>query len=150
MTGDGYVVFIRDKRTVPLSLPATSDGEYIFETGDKLVLCDGDYEHPSFSTMITFEGLGEMEIEYGKEIFWNAAEEGASCKECCEIAQSMLGKGNVIARNMRTGETYWEGENDRTKGKNSRGTSSTDEIRFDISSEGPLRDVHFWHYSVDD
>ena len=95
--------------------PKTPDGDYIFETDDKLIFTDGDYQRPQINSVVVFEGLDADEIEYGKETVWNAAEGGKSCEECCEIAQAMLGKGAVTATNPYTGRTYRKGKNHRGK-----------------------------------
>ena len=66
--------------------PKNSDGSYIFETKDKLIFTDGDYISPQINCIVTFENLNSEEIEYGKEIIWNASERGKSRKEFCQTA----------------------------------------------------------------
>lgn len=96
--------------------PQTSDGDYIFETDDKLIFTDGDYENPQVNSVVVFEDLNAEEIEYGKEFIWNAAERGKNCEECCEIARCMLGKGTITATNPYAGSAYRKGKNYRGKG----------------------------------
>ncbi len=100
--------------------PQTIDGDYIFETDDKLIFTDGNYKNPKVNYIVEFESLNAEEIEYGKEIIWNEAENGKNCEECCEIAQVMLGKGTITSTNSYTSRTYGESDNNQRKGTNSK------------------------------
>ncbi len=102
--------------------PQTIDGDYIFETDDKLIFTDGNYKNPKVNYIVEFESLNAEEIEYGKEIIWNEAENGKICEECCEIAQVMLGKGTITSTNSYTSRTYGESDNNQRKGTNSKTT----------------------------
>lgn len=64
------------------------------------------------------------EIEFGKELFWNAAKEGKTGSECCEIIRNLLPKGNVTATTFGNYETDWGKENNSGKRKSSGGNHS--------------------------
>ena len=110
--------------------PKDIDGNYIFETEDKLIYTDGDYSNPFVSRVILFEDMTVEDIEYAKEMIWNASKRGKSSKECCEIAQSMLRQGIITERNYKSRKTYRE----RTYDCGKRGDSSA-------SNSGSRKDV---------
>lgn len=120
--------------------PQTSNGEYIFETYDKLIFTNGDYKNPKVNTVIVFDGLATQEIEYGKEIIWNVAQTGTSCEECCEIAQAMLGNGIITPTNPYFSKANGRSKNYKGKGKYSIETDkkiATNEDKITYSTSSP-------------
>ena len=99
--------------------PSTLDGDYIFETADKLIFTDGDYTNPKISGVIQFKGLDMNEIEFGKEVIRGVAERSESREEYCEAARAVLGKGNVTSTSIGTDKTNRGSENNRGERKNS-------------------------------
>lgn len=124
--------------------PQTSDGDYIFETDDKLIFTDGNYIKPKINSVIVFEELNSDEIEFGKEIIWNVAETGKSFQECCEIAQAMLGKGIITATDPYSDRTYWEGGNNQGKGNYSLEVDNGNEPKIKYSFSTYDNDTEFW------
>lgn len=134
--------------------PQTSDGEYIFETDDKLIFTDGDYTNPSITRIITFNGLDFEEIEYGKETIYREAQRGKTCEECCEIARYLLGHGVVTQTNFGSNKANWKRRNSKRKGRNSGEDNSGNEAKYSVNldsyidkyglvppGERPVRDV---------
>lgn len=113
--------------------PQTADGDYIFETRDKLIFTDGKYMNPKINRVIIFEDLDAEEIEYGKETIWSYAKDGNSCEECCEIARAMLGKGLITQTNPYSGRTNRKSKNNQGKGKYSLETDRGNESKINYS-----------------
>lgn len=128
--------------------PQTSDGDYIFETNDKLIFTDGNYNEPKVNSVVVFEGLNAEEIEYGKETIWNYAETGKSCEECCEIAQAMLGKGTITSTNPYSGVTYRGGKNSLRKRKYSFAVDSENNSKVNPTSAN--KEFNLDDYTIDE
>lgn len=119
--------------------PQTSDGDYIFETEDKLIFTDGNYEKPKVNSVVVFEDLEADEIEYGKEIAYYVAQRDKNSQECYEAIGDVLGYEYVTRTNPYSDRAYQESE--KSKGKRSSG-SKTDrgtesQVRLSLDTYAP-------------
>lgn len=97
--------------------PETADGDFVFETENKLIFTDGDYINPRVNSVIVFEGLKADEIEHGKETVYYAAQRGKTSKECYEAVRDVLGQEYVTRTNPYNYRTYQGSKNGKGKGK---------------------------------
>ncbi len=112
--------------------PQTSDGDYIFETYDRLIFTDGIYTNPKINSIVVFENLNAEEIEYGKEMAYYAAQRGEDSQKCYEAIRDVLGQEHVIRTNPYPDKAYQRSKNNSRKRKNSRKANSGS---FDYSVE---------------
>lgn len=110
----------------------TSDGDYIFETSDKLIFTDGNYDNPKINSVVVFENLNAEKIEYGKEMAFYAAQRGEDSEECYEAIRDVLGQEYVTRTNPYPDKAYQGSTDDRRKRKNGRKTNPRS---FDYSLE---------------
>ena len=121
--------------------PRTADGDYIFETDDKLIFTDGDYLNPKISSVVVFEGLSAEEIEYGKEAAYRAAQRNKTGQECYEAIGYVLGQEYVTRTNPYADKAYQRGKNGRRKGRYSVKADSGIEQKIDVGGNATVVDA---------
>jgi len=101
-----------------------SDGQLIYEIGNKLIYTDEDFDYPQISKVIAFDTNDSYLLEYGKESFYDGEKYGDKTETIIEIVEAVLGEGTVETT------TYSSYEADKRSGKsNNKGTNSTEANR---------------------
>ena len=101
-----------------------SDGQLIYEIGNKLVYTDGDYNYPHILKVIAFNTNDAYLLEYGKESIYDGEKHGDTSSTIIEVVEAVLGEGTVETT------TYSSYEADKRSGKSGeKGTDSTEANR---------------------
>jgi hypothetical protein len=72
-----------------------SDGQIIYEVGNKLIYTDGDYDYPHISKVVTINANNNYCLEYGMECFYEGEQYGYETDTIIETVEAVLGKGSV-------------------------------------------------------
>lgn len=111
------------------------NGNYFVDTGDKLIITDGDFDYPSVPAVFEFRDKYETNRTIIKELVYSEIGHQAGYRETLYACQSVFGKENIVG--------YFQsaiGQNERTarfgEGKNGRELSEAeyvvDNIRYSI------------------
>ena len=102
----------------------TYNGEYIIESGNKMIFTNGDFNRPNISRVITFNDTHENNMADYKEWIYNAVDQRdpSRLRETLRIIENIEGVGYAVEQSNRIDGTY-ERKNGRGEGSNRRADS---------------------------
>ena len=82
--------------------PRLSDGSYLFEVNNKIVLVSGDFENPIYDGVVDINADTATEASYFKEAFLDEFQrQQYSLRECNEFVEALLGEKYVKIYNRK-------------------------------------------------
>ncbi len=141
LTQDEWGKFYNDTAELKRGMwfPQTADGDYIFETENKLIFTDGNFVNPDITELLVFDKtkLSQDEIEYLKESVIYAAIQGRSetREEYMQIVRHLVQKGTSIPIRVVYGNNKTNKGSRNSSRKRSRGTGINQEGRGDASEK---------------